>query len=168
MTQKVLLIVLMSLMKNSFSFNERVKNFCSVNLCKFLLCNHFHFPFCQQHQQRLFVWFREKYSHSHSKRNYWGKILNSWENFQLKRKFLTQEKTLKFEENSQLKRKFSIPERILNSGENSQLRRKFSIQEKILILKENYQLRRKLPTQEKFSTQKKILLKRKVKNSGDT
>lgn len=71
------------------------------------------------------------------------KILHSWENFQLLRKFPT------LDENSQLLRNFSTFQKSLNSLENSQLLRKALSFKKSLNSLEKYELLRRVSTPEK-------------------
>ena len=115
----IFLILLMNLMKNSFSFNERTKTFLFCNFLPSLDCNETLFTtlstsyadyqrfllyklllFLGSHQrdyQRHFVLFKEK------------KALNSWGIFWT------------LGENSQLLKKFSTLAKYLNSWENFEL-----------------------------------------------
>ena len=121
----LLMMILIIMMKNSFPFNERVKTFL---LCKLLTSLDYKqdllttLSTSYEDYQRLLLCkrvpflefcFREKYYHSHSKKNP-----------QVKEKTLV--KILNSGQNSQLKRKFSIQDKVLNLRENSQFRRKFS------------------------------------------
>ena len=151
----IFLILLMSLMKNRFSFNEHTKDF--------LLCKRLPSP---DYKEVFFLtlstgyWDYQRFFRSVIFFLFWGLTRNSSRDFlyclekkiiNSRGKFSTLGKILNSLENSkiQLLRNVSNLEKSHNSWENSQLLRKVSIPEKILNSKGNYQLKRKLLTWKK-------------------